>query len=108
MILWPLHFGWLLVLGLYKEEYLQVFKCVSFKLHSFCSLWEYWDPVNRFNQTSLVAVATPADRPMSVCNRWEIELWVAFCVVTLLFEFTMGVMAFVIGLTQIFSFLLLT
>ena len=27
-ILWPLRFGWLLVLSLYKEEYLQMFKCV--------------------------------------------------------------------------------
>ena len=31
----PLQFGcnWLLVLGLYKEEYLHIFKCVSFRLH---------------------------------------------------------------------------
>ena len=27
---------WLLVLVLYKEDYLQMFKCVSFWLHSFC------------------------------------------------------------------------
>ena len=26
----PLRFGWLLVLSLYKEDYLQIFKCVSF------------------------------------------------------------------------------
>ena len=26
--LWPLHFGWLLVLSLYKEDYIQIFKCV--------------------------------------------------------------------------------
>ena len=31
MILWPLCFGWLLVLGLYKEDYLQIFKRVSFQ-----------------------------------------------------------------------------
>ena len=24
-ILWPLHFGWMLVLSLYKEDYLQLF-----------------------------------------------------------------------------------
>ena len=35
-ILWPLHFGWLLVLSLHKEDYLQMFKCVSFWLHGFC------------------------------------------------------------------------
>ena len=29
-ILWPLHFGFLLVLNLNKEDYLQIFKCVSF------------------------------------------------------------------------------
>ena len=34
--LWPLHFGWLLVLSLHKEDYLQFFKCVSFWLHGFC------------------------------------------------------------------------
>ena len=34
--LWPLHFGWLLVLSLYKEDYLQIFKCVSFWLHGCC------------------------------------------------------------------------
>ena len=27
-ILLPLRFGWLLVLSLYKEDYLQIFKCV--------------------------------------------------------------------------------
>ena len=34
--LWPLHFGWLLVLSLHKEDYLQFFKCVSFLLHGLC------------------------------------------------------------------------
>ena len=34
--LWPLRFGWLLVLSLYKEDYLQIFKCVSFWLHGCC------------------------------------------------------------------------
>ena len=24
---WPLDFGWLLVLSLYKKDYLQIFKC---------------------------------------------------------------------------------
>ena len=28
--LWPLRFGWLLVIILYKEDYLQIFKFVSF------------------------------------------------------------------------------
>ena len=34
--LWPLRLGWLLVLSLYKEDYLQIFKCVSFWLHGCC------------------------------------------------------------------------
>ena len=33
---WPLHFGWLLVLSLHKEDYWQIFKWVSFWLHGFC------------------------------------------------------------------------
>ena len=32
----PLRFGWLLVLGLYKEDYLQIFKRVSFWLYGCC------------------------------------------------------------------------
>ena len=32
----PLRFGWLLVLSLYKEDYLQIFKFVSFWLHGCC------------------------------------------------------------------------
>ena len=35
--IWPLGFGWLLVLSLFKEDYLQFFKCVSFWLHGGCS-----------------------------------------------------------------------
>ena len=38
---WPLRFGWLLVLGLYKGYYLQNFKCVSTKA--------YWCPQRRNN-----------------------------------------------------------
>ena len=34
--LWPLPFGWLLVLNLHKEDYLQIFKCLSFWLLGFC------------------------------------------------------------------------
>ena len=32
IFLWPLRFGWLLVLSLYKEDYLYIFKCVSLRL----------------------------------------------------------------------------
>ena len=50
-------------------------KCVSFWLHSFCGKWEGWDPVNRFNYTSWVAIVTPTDRPKSVRNRCVIEVF---------------------------------
>ena len=52
-------FGWLLVLCLYKEDYLQIFKCMSFWLHGCCGQWEGWAFVKRFNHTSGVAVVTP-------------------------------------------------
>ena len=38
--LWPLRLGWLLVCGLYKEVYLQIFKRVSLWLHGCCEEWE--------------------------------------------------------------------
>ena len=40
--LWPLRLGWLLVWCLYKEVYLQIFKCVSFWLHGCGGEWEGW------------------------------------------------------------------
>ena len=47
-----------------------------------------WDPVNRFNHTSWVAIVTSADRPKSVRNRCVIEVFGGvLCVVTLLFGF---------------------
>ena len=73
--LWPLHFGLLLVLSLHKEDYLQIFKCVSFWLHGFCSQWEGWVPVNQVNHTNRMDVVCChlIDRPQSVpqlsCNR---------------------------------------
>ena len=89
---------WLTVgLGLYKKDYLQNLKCSSFLLHTFCGYWEGWVPVNRFNHTSWVAVATPTDRPKSVCNRCVIEVFGGVFVLTFCFlEFSLGVRAFVI------------
>ena len=64
-----------------------MFKCVSFWLHGCCGEWDGWDPVNRFNHTSWVAIVTPTNRPKSVrnyyscvCNR---SFWWRFSVVTL-------------------------
>ena len=36
MILWPLCCDWMLALGLYKEYYFQILKCMSFWLRIFC------------------------------------------------------------------------
>ena len=83
--LWPLRLVWLLVCCLYKEVYLQIFKCVSFWLHGCCWEWE-GGPVNQVNHTSWVAVVTPTDRPKSVRNCCLIELFCSVvCVVTLPF-----------------------
>ena len=66
-------------------------------------------PVNQVNHTSWVAVATPTDRPKSLRNRCVIELVVALFVLSLCpFDISVGVLAFVIGLSQIsFLFLIL-
>ena len=81
----PLRLGWLLVCCLYKEVYLQFFKCVSFWLHGRCGKWDGWasKPVNH---TSWVAVVTPTDRPKSMRNRYVIELFCGVvCSITLPF-----------------------
>ena len=83
--LWPLRLVWLLVCCLYKEVYLQIFKCVSFWLHGCCGEWE-GGPVNQVNHTIWMAVVTPNDRPKSVRNCCLIELFCGVvCVVTLPF-----------------------
>ena len=83
--LWPLRLVWLLVCWLYKEVYLQIFKCVSFWLHGCCGEWE-GGPENQVNHTSWVAVVTPTDRPKSVRNCCLIEHFCGVvCVVTLTF-----------------------
>ena len=56
----PLRFGWLLVFGLYKEDYLQ-FLCVSVWLHTFHGYWEGWDPTGL---TTQVWWLTPTWSPM--------------------------------------------
>ena len=63
------------------------------------------DPVNRFNHTSWVAIVTPTDRPKSVHKRCVIEGFVGVFVLSRCFlDFSVGVRAFVIGLSQISSF----
>ena len=56
-----------------------------------------------------MVVVTPTDRPKSVFNRCVIELFVALFVLSLCpFDVSVGVGAFVIGLSQISSFLSFT
>ena len=60
------------------------------------------------NHTSWVAVATPTDRSKSFRNCCLIELFVALFMLSLCpFDISVGVGAFVIGLSQISSFLLI-
>ena len=58
--------------------------------------------VNQVNHTSWVALDTSTDRPKSVRNRCVIELFMALFVLSLCpFDISVGVGAFVIGLSQI-------
>ena len=62
-------------------------------------------PINQVNHTSWVAVVTPTARPKSVRNRCVIALFVALFVLSLcFFGISVGVGAFVIGLSQFSSF----
>ena len=79
---------------------------MSFWLHGFCGYLEGLDPVNRFNHTSWVAIVTPTDRPKSVRNRCLIEDFGGVFVLSRCFlNVSVGEGAFVIGLSQISSFL---
>ena len=61
-------------------------------------------PVNQVNHTSWVAVVTPTDRPKSVRNRCVIVLFMALFLLSLCpIDISVGVWAFVIGLSQISS-----
>ena len=60
--------------------------------------------VNRFNHTSGVTVLTPTDRPKSVRNRCVIrDFGGVFMLSRCFLDFSVGVGAFVTGLSQISS-----
>ena len=62
--------------------------------------------VERFNLNSGVAVVTPTDRPKSVRNRCVIEVFGGVFVLSrCVLDFSVGVGAFAIGLSQTSSFL---
>ena len=50
-----------------------------------------------------MTVVTPTDRPMSVHNRYVIEVFWGVIVLCSFFDFCVGIGAFVIGLSQISS-----
>ena len=88
-----------------REVYLHIFKCVSFWLHGCCGEWEE-GPVNRLTTPVGWPVVTPTDRTKSVRNRCLIEVFMALFVLSLCpFDISVGVGAFVTGLSQISSFL---
>ena len=79
--------------------------CLCPRLHNCCGEWEGWDPVNWFNHTSWVAIVTQTGRPKSARNCCVIEVFGGVCVLSRCFlDFSVGVGAFVIGLSQISSF----
>ena len=92
-----LRLSWLLVLGLYREDYLNVcpFDYTIFVVSR---------KVNRFNHTRWVAFVTSTDRPKSVHNRCVIEVFVCVFVVVTFLDFSIGVGSFVIGLSKISFF----
>ena len=60
---------------------------------------------NSFNHTSLVAIVTQTDHPKSIRNRCVIKIFGGVFVLPRFFlNFSFGVRAFVIGLSQISSF----
>ena len=61
-------------------------------------------PVNQVNHTSWVAVVTPTDRPKSVRNRCVLKLFCGVVLSLCPFDISVGVVAFVIGLSQISFF----
>ena len=74
-------------------------------LHYFCCEWDGWALLNRYKHTSRVSAATPTDRPKCVRNRCVIkDCGGVFMLSRCFLDFSMGVGAFVTGLSQISSF----
>ena len=79
--------------------------CSFPRLHNCCGEMENWDPVNRFNHTSWVSTVTQSDRPKFVRNRCVNDVFDGVFVFSYCFlDFSVGVEAFVIGLSQISYF----
>ena len=83
-----------------------MFKCMSLRLHGCCEEREGWI-CKSVDHTSLVTVVTPTDCPKSIRNHCEIKYigGVSLCYHFAVLAFSLGIMAFVIGLSQgLFSF----
>ena len=76
-------------------------------LQYFCGESKGWTLLTWFNQTSGVTDVTPNDRPKSVRNRCVSVWWHFLCCQRCFLNFSVGVGAFVIGLSQVSSFFLL-
>ena len=80
-------------------------ECSCILLHNCFGEWDGWDPVNWFNHTSFVAIATPTDRPKSVRNRCVIEVFCGVFVLSFCFlDLSVHVGFFLIRLSQTSSF----
>ena len=84
---------------------------MSFRLHGFCCKWEGWDPVNQFNHNRWVDAVTTTG-PFCMQSMWirtfhrtfiETFFVLSFCFVVCYVD----VRDFVIGLSQIISFVML-
>ena len=97
-----LRLGWLLVC-LYKEAIYKFLNVCPYDYTAVAGSGKV-GPVNQVNHTSWMDIVTPTDRPKSVRNRSVIELFVALFVLSFCpFDISVGVGAFVIGLSQISS-----
>ena len=104
--LWPLRFGWLLSSVSIRRIIYKFLNVCPFHYTAVAVSRKMCASVNRFNHTSGVTVVTHTDRPKSVRNRCVIEVFGGFFMMWRCYlDFSVGVWAFVIGLSQISSFL---
>ena len=93
---------WLtVVVGLYKEDFKQIFKWVSFAVRATVGIPQtsLVKPVWRLSLLKLTVLSQSAICVLIILKH------LIFCVVTFLFKFSVGIGGFVIGLSQISSFL---
>ena len=80
---------------------------MSFSLYTYniCGKCECLDPVNLLNHTSWAALLTQTDRPKSLHICWVIEVFGGVLGLSIcFFDFSIGIGAIIIELSQINSF----